>query len=114
MTDNNYPNLDLVNINAYTKFVEILSFCSQDIEGKRKFEQILTSIKGNNSIINACKMRCNNPKLDLININTYTKFGEILSICSEDIEQKRKPDGQNDGQPKSSIAPLIQSGATIR
>ena len=27
------PNLDLVNINAYTKFGKILSFCSQDIEG---------------------------------------------------------------------------------
>ena len=30
-----------------------------------------------------------NPNLDLININAFTKFGEILSICSQDIEQKR-------------------------
>ena len=31
---------------------------------------------------------CNNPKLDLVNINTYIKFGEILSIFSQDIEPK--------------------------
>ena len=37
MTGNN-PNIDLVNINAHTKFGEILSFCSQDIERKRNFE----------------------------------------------------------------------------
>ena len=33
----NNPNLDLVNINAYIKFVEILSICSQDIKLKRNF-----------------------------------------------------------------------------
>ena len=32
-------NLDIVNINAYTKFVEILSFRSQDIERKRNFKR---------------------------------------------------------------------------
>ena len=26
--------------------------------------------------------------LDLVNINVYIKFGEILSICSQDIEWK--------------------------
>ena len=31
----NNPNLDLANINAYMKFVEIVSICSQDIEWKR-------------------------------------------------------------------------------
>ena len=31
----NNSNLDLVNINAYTKLSKILSFCSQDIEWKR-------------------------------------------------------------------------------
>ena len=30
-------------------------------------------------------MRCNNPKLDLVFMNAYIKFGEILSICSQDI-----------------------------
>ena len=27
--------------------------------------------------------------LHLVNMNVYLKFGEILSICSQDIEQKR-------------------------
>ena len=34
-------------------------------------------------------MRCNNPELDLVNTNAYIKFGEILSICSQDIERKK-------------------------
>ena len=34
-------------------------------------------------------MTCNNPRLDLVNMNAYIKFGEILSICSQYIEQKR-------------------------
>ena len=29
---------------------------------------------------------CNNPRLDLINMNVYIKFWKILSICSQDIE----------------------------
>ena len=56
-------------------------------------------------------MTCNNPKLDLVNINAYIYFGEILSICSQDIERKRNYDGQNDGQPKSNITPFFQSEA---
>ena len=34
-------------------------------------------------------LNCKNPKLDLVNINAYIKFSEIMSICSQDIEQKR-------------------------
>ena len=34
-------------------------------------------------------MTCNNPRLDLVNMNAHIKFGEILSICSIDIERKR-------------------------
>ena len=37
-------------------------------------------------------MTCNNPKLDLVNLNAYIKFGEILSIGSQDIEWKRNLD----------------------
>ena len=29
-----------------------------------------------------------NPKLDLVNIKAYMKFGEIRSNCSQDIERK--------------------------
>ena len=32
---------------------------------------------------------CNNHKLDLVNLNAYKQFGEILSICSQDIEWKQ-------------------------
>ena len=54
--------------------------------------EILTSIKGRNSIKILRKMTGNNPKLDLVNVNVHTKFGQILSICSQDIERKRNSD----------------------
>ena len=34
-------------------------------------------------------MMRNNPKLDLVNINAYIKFGEYMSSSSQDIERKR-------------------------
>ena len=34
-------------------------------------------------------MEDSNPNIFLINIFTFTKFGEILSICPQDIEQKQ-------------------------
>ena len=37
-------------------------------------------------------MTGNNPKLDLVNDDVHTKFGRILSICSQDIERKRNSD----------------------
>ena len=60
-------------------------------------------------------MMRNNPNLYLVDINAYTKIGEFLSICSENIERKqnydRRNDGRNDGwndrQPKSNIAPTF-------
>ena len=30
-----------------------------------------------------------NPKLDLVDVDVHTKFGQILSICYQDIELKR-------------------------
>ena len=33
-------------------------------------------------------MTCTDHKIDVVNINAYLKFGEILSICSQDIERK--------------------------
>ena len=38
---------------------------------------------------NLQKMTCTDPKIDVANINAYIKFGEILSICSQDIERKQ-------------------------
>ena len=34
-------------------------------------------------------MTANNPYVDLVSINSHLKFGQNLSICSQDIEQKR-------------------------
>ena len=55
--------------------------------------EILTSIKGLNSVKILRKMTGNNPKLDLINVHVHTKFGQILSIRSQDIERKQNSDG---------------------
>ena len=34
-------------------------------------------------------MTAYNPNVDLVSINSYIKFGQNLSICSQDIEQKQ-------------------------
>ena len=34
-------------------------------------------------------MTGNNPKLDLVNVDVHIKFGQILSIRSQDIERKK-------------------------
>ena len=55
-------------------------------------KEIITSIKGHNSVANLQKMTLYNPNLDLVNANVYTNFGSILSIGSQDIEGKRNSD----------------------
>ena len=50
--------------------------------------QILTSIKDHNSVVNLRKTKIYNTNLDLVTDNVYTNFGLILSIRSQDIEQK--------------------------
>ena len=57
-----------------------------------KKNQILTSIKGRNSVANLRKTKIYNINVDLANDNVYTKFGLNLSICSQDIEQKPNSD----------------------
>ena len=54
--------------------------------------KILTSVKGLNSVKILCKMMGNNPKLDLVNVDVHTKFGQILSILSQYIERKQNSD----------------------
>ena len=54
--------------------------------------EIRTLIKGHNSDINLRKLSCNNPNLDLVNINEYPKFVQIPSIRSKDIGRKRNSD----------------------
>ena len=54
--------------------------------------QSLTSIKGRNSVVNLRKKKIYNTNVDLVNDNVYTKFGLILSFCSQDMEQKPNSD----------------------
>ena len=54
--------------------------------------RILTSIKGSNSVANLQTTKIYNTNIDLVNDNVFTKFGLILSIRSQDIEQKPNSD----------------------
>ena len=54
--------------------------------------QILTSIKGRNSVANLRKTKIYNINVDLVNDNVFTKFGLTLSFRSQDIEQKPNSD----------------------
>ena len=76
-----------------------MTTCIQNLVGFCQFvlkilsrNEILTSIKGHNSVKLLQKMKGNNPKLDLVNDDVLTKFGRILSIRSQDIERKRNSD----------------------
>ena len=67
------------------------SFCQFVLKILSK-NQILTSIKGRNSVANLRKTRIYNTKVDLVDDNVFTKFGLILSIRFQDIEQKLNSD----------------------
>ena len=41
-------------------------------------------------------MMPNNSAIDLVSINANLKFGEILSICSQNIERKQNSEGNSD------------------
>ena len=49
-------------------------------------KQILTSIKGHNSVANLRKTTIYFTNIDLVNDDVYTNVGLILSIRSQDIE----------------------------
>ena len=76
-----------------------MMMCIQNLDGFCQFvlkilsgNKILKAIKGRNSAKILQKMTGNNPKLDLVNDDVHTKFGQILSIGSQDIERKRNSD----------------------
>ena len=60
-----------VNSNVYTKFCKFCQFILKILSKN----QILTSIKGCNSVANLQKMTLYNTNVDLVNDNVYTKFG---------------------------------------
>ena len=68
----------------------LITFCPFILKLWSK-NQILESIKGRNSVANFQKTIYNTKK-DLVNDDVYTKFGLILSIRSQDIEQKPNSD----------------------
>ena len=63
----------------------LVLFCQLVLKTLSK-NQILTSIKGRNSVANLQKTKIYNNNVDLVNDNVF-KFGLILSIRSQDIEQ---------------------------
>ena len=69
----------------------LVKFCSSILKILSK-NQFLISIKGCNSVANLQKMTLYNSNIDLVNdkvyTKVYTKFDLILSIHSQDIEQK--------------------------
>ena len=69
----------------------LVLFCQFVLKISSK-NQILTSIKGSYSVANLQKNKNYNTKIDLVNDNVITKFCLILSIRSQDIEQKPNSD----------------------
>ena len=67
--------------------------------------EILTSIKGHNSVKILQKEMGNNPKLGLVNVDVYTTIDLILSSHSQDIEWKQIVHGKTERQ-KDGITEL--------
>ena len=64
----NNPNLDLVSINSYIDFlIKICPFVLKILSGN----EILAYIKGHISRTSLWKIMCNNPNVDLVNMNAY-------------------------------------------
>ena len=54
--------------------------------------EILMSIEGRNLVKILRNIMGNNPNLDLVNVDVHTKFVQILSIHSQDMERKPNSD----------------------
>ena len=52
-------------------------------------------------------MTGNNPNLKIDKINVYTKFGEILSICSKNTDRKQNSDINKGPKLKGKIWQVI-------
>ena len=88
--------LDFVNINAHATFGQMLPIIFNILSEIELLNEILTSVKGYNSVTIVYEMMCHSPNLDLVKfINACVKFGKILSFSSQDIERKRNYDGRN-------------------
>ena len=76
-----------LNLSMMMCIQNLVLFCQFVLKILSK-NQILTSIKGRNSVANLRKTKIYNTNLDLVTDNVYTNFGLFLSIRSQDIEQK--------------------------
>ena len=98
--------IQLITSKLCTKFQnpKPLSSCWEIFDGKKKFTDrqtnkqtniitekaktiypLYTSYRGYNLLRTGGIMVCNNHNLHLVNMNAYIKFGENLSIYSQDI-----------------------------
>ena len=73
-------------------FIQNLVLMCQLVLKTLSKNQILTSIKGHNSVANLRNTNIYNTNVDLVNDKVFTKFGLILSIRSQDIEQNPNSD----------------------
>ena len=76
-----------------------MMMCIQNLVGFCQFvlkilggNEIRKSIKGHNSVKILRKLTGNTSKLDLVTDDVHTKFGQILSIRSQDNERKQNSD----------------------
>ena len=77
MTGNN-SKLDLVNVDVHTKLVRFCQFVLKILSRN----EILTSIKGNNSIKILRKMAGHNPKLDHVNVDVHKIWSDSVNSFS--------------------------------
>ena len=93
--------LQICEKQIFTKLMLILSMkmCIQNLVSICLFvlkilskNQILTSIKGLNSVANLRKTMIYISNVDLVNDYVYTNFGLNRSICFQEIEQKLNSD----------------------
>ena len=80
--------LNLSMISCIQNLVSICLFVLKILSNN----QILTSVKGRNSVTNLRKIMIYITNVDLVNDYVYTNFGLNWSICFQDIEQKLNSD----------------------
>ena len=80
------PKLDLLNVNAYSKFDENALLFTKLSSGNEN----MGVSRADNSIKNWWNLPISNPKPDLHNFNAQTKFGENPLLFTQVIVRKRK------------------------
>ena len=81
----------MLNLSMIMCIQNLVSICLFVLEILSK-NQILTSIKGRNSVVNLRKTMIYITNVDLVNDYVYSNFGLNRFICFQDIEQKLNSD----------------------